>query len=156
MAFCRNCGKEVKEDAKFCGGCGATREPAAGAPVITSGIDLDVVEFDVMPKKTRAPASGAPVRTSNSWKRAELPVDIIIMLVLYFIGCPIIGGFTGYYSAGQSDEGAIVGAFGGFLVGTFISLFLGWILRLFAQMGADISALRKDIRDIKKISSGSN
>jgi len=46
MAFCRNCGKEVNEDAKFCGSCGTARDTAVSAPVITSNVNLDDVELD--------------------------------------------------------------------------------------------------------------
>jgi uncharacterized protein (TIGR02145 family) len=56
MAFCGNCGKEVKDGAKFCGSCGAPAGAAAGTPavnrvavsepVITSNINLDDVELD--------------------------------------------------------------------------------------------------------------
>ena len=36
MSFCRNCGKEVDDGAKFCAGCGAATEAAADAPVTTT------------------------------------------------------------------------------------------------------------------------
>jgi uncharacterized protein (TIGR02145 family) len=56
MAFCGNCGKEVKDGVKFCGSCGApvgaaTGTPAANnvavsEPVITSNINSNGVESD--------------------------------------------------------------------------------------------------------------
>jgi len=53
MAFCKNCGKELKEDAMFCGGCGAARGTVTNQPVVTasasvgtSDVNSDDVEFD--------------------------------------------------------------------------------------------------------------
>jgi len=53
MAFCKNCGKELKEDAKFCGGCGTARGTVTNQPVVTasasvgtSDVNSDDVEFD--------------------------------------------------------------------------------------------------------------
>ena len=36
MAFCRNCGKEVKDGAKFCAGCGTATGVAADAPIVNN------------------------------------------------------------------------------------------------------------------------
>ena len=36
MAFCRNCGKEVSDGAKFCAGCGTPTGVAAGAPAVNN------------------------------------------------------------------------------------------------------------------------
>jgi uncharacterized protein (TIGR02145 family) len=48
MAFCGNCGKEVKNGAKFCGSCGTptVNRVAVSEPVITSNINLDDVKLD--------------------------------------------------------------------------------------------------------------
>ena len=36
MAFCRNCGKEVDDGAKFCVGCGVATEATVDAPVVNN------------------------------------------------------------------------------------------------------------------------
>jgi hypothetical protein len=41
MAFCRNCGKEVNDGAKFCTGCGTPTGVAAGAPA-TNNVAVNV------------------------------------------------------------------------------------------------------------------
>ena len=53
MSFCRNCGKEVDDGAKFCAGCGATTEAAADVPnsnVEESEPDDDSLTIEDKPK----------------------------------------------------------------------------------------------------------
>jgi len=62
MAFCENCGKEVKEDAKFCGGCGAARGIATvpRCPKCGKELKADAVFCEGCGTAVRA-AEGVPV-----------------------------------------------------------------------------------------------
>ena len=53
--FCKSCGKEIPEGAKFCSGCGTPVEPAQGAPEDQKG--TNTVE-NAAPVYEHAPESG--------------------------------------------------------------------------------------------------
>jgi len=99
MAFCENCGKEVKDDAKFCGGCGAAmgvtavpRCPKCGKElkadaVFCEGCGTAVRAAPNAPVVTAA-ASAPTVRTAPAAATPDTPRDIeTLSLPGYFMKC---------------------------------------------------------------------
>jgi len=78
MAFCKNCGKELKDDAKFCGGCGAARGTVTNQPVVTSSINFDDIGLYDMPQK----------KNKIIW-----PIVRIIGVLLLVLGVVVVGLF---------------------------------------------------------------
>ena len=72
MAFCKNCGAQLEESAKFCPSCGTAQAEQAPAEVVTPEIEIPVQEINAAP---------APEKASGNLNVAQLVWSIINLLV---------------------------------------------------------------------------
>ena len=58
MAFCKNCGAQIEEGAKFCPSCGTAQAEQAPAEVVTPEVEIPAQEFVAPAMPTIEKASG--------------------------------------------------------------------------------------------------
>lgn len=102
MAFCKNCGQEINENAAVCLNCGATQETkpavvdnggflwgALGCCIPIVGLILFLVWKDTKPKTAKAAGIGALVSVIAS----------VVFYIIYFVLIVALGvgaGMAGY------------------------------------------------------------
>lgn len=84
MKFCAKCGKELQDDARFCGGCGS------GVEVIS--VSKNEATFGSPPLSLDAPPT--PVPTPKSGSKTKIIIGLILALLI------VAGGFWGWQNFG--------------------------------------------------------
>lgn len=79
MAFCGNCGAEIEQGAKFCGGC--------GNPILVQPDS----QFKTAPPPTIEPSSGAPVQEQKKMGRHYIILTIFIVVIALGVGHAFFG-----------------------------------------------------------------
>jgi len=83
--FCRNCGKSVADDARFCSGCGATMQPPVAPPPYYPSYPTTSVTRLVRPRMGRMIA-GVCQGLANAYAWDVVWVRVITVLLTVFGG----------------------------------------------------------------------
>jgi len=148
MAFCKNCGNEVSDGAKFCGACGTARRTAAGVPV---GVYNNTLDDDELDDDDLEDGGSDNISAVMRFILRTFEDLINVILVLILIGCTFCGGGLFFWLSKNNAGYAVLGAFLGFIFGMFLCLCWFGVLATYIKMGKDISAIRKKVN---KISNG--
>ena len=131
MAFCDNCGHELRSTAKFCGSCGTPREPTDDTPKPSRGRptqpgkksrEEELVEYEeeyISRSEDTASKqnvnSGKVLQRPPEWK--SMGVTMVLTVVLGIVG---LGGI-GHLYLGKIIKGIVL-----IIVGIILTIF-GWL-----------------------------
>jgi len=103
MAFCENCGKEVKEDAKFCGGCGTPVEAIQSTPIVKTAASVPAVTSNI-----NLGDAGSDMEMEDAAAKAKKKKQIIgaaAAIVVLAVGVVIIVSATRPYAVNFDANG---------------------------------------------------